>query len=191
MNARKSRTSPDVAIQDYLYRNTSSHHDSIIEREQNITIPENETGVQKNKRLKKVAALLKQCKRRAWVVEALGPVGFICSRWIPSRWITHTRNYIWKTTITPFLKQQRDWSEQQFEEFLQIPIENMLDVLKSKNIVASFSDVDRYLLPISNLKSAALIRNVTHGVKVFKKEIWELAMYLGIRTVVFRLNDVM
>ena len=111
--------------------------------------------MQRNKRLKKVAAFLKQCRRRAAVVDKLGEVGLICSCWIPSRWITHVGNNTWDTTVIPFFTKQRDWLDEQSRQVLQITTESIPDVVKSKSLVTSLSDVDRNLLLISNPKPIA------------------------------------
>ena len=52
-------------------------------------------------------------------------VAFYCMSWIPSRWITHARNYEWEMFIT-VLRPERNWAEQQFEEHLQVPPEKLL-----------------------------------------------------------------
>lgn len=122
-------------MQEYLFRNTSLGHQPLIAPNQDTTVPENESATEENKRLKPVADRLRQCMRRAAVVKVLGPVALFCSKWMSSRWFTHTRNDIWENTMMPFLEQQRDWLKQQSEEVLQIPNENIQDLVKSKNIL--------------------------------------------------------
>ena len=150
-----------VSIQEHLYSNTSSRHESLFrqhpqkdnvvnpkkktrnEKRKGLS-PQKETKTERRKRLKPIADLLKQLKRRAAVVKALGPGGLICTRWIPSRWITHATNSDWELVIAA-LEQQRDWVEQQITEILQIPAENVPDVVKSKGDLL-LSDLNRHVL---------------------------------------------
>jgi hypothetical protein len=143
-----------VSIQEHLYSNTSPRHESLFRQHRqkdNVVNPKKKTGkgkgkklspqketkTERRKRLKPVADLLKQLERRAAVVEALGPGGLICTRWIPSRWITHATNSDWEVVITA-LEQQRDWAEQRITDILQIPAENVPDVVKSNGVTIPF-----------------------------------------------------
>jgi hypothetical protein len=134
---RKSEKSTlkDIHVHEYLYCKANCQHEVIIgqhcpdvmhrenERsEERNKRRENEGSIERNNRLKAIAARLKQVRRRAAMVETFGPAAFYCLNWIPSRWITHTDRVEWNMVIT-FLREQRNWAEQQFEEQLQVPVE--------------------------------------------------------------------